>query len=159
MSSARGPEAAFWRRVRDAWAWHAVKIRAEDGEADTGTPDVVLSRGGRGGWVELKVWPDNVNPKQLAWHIDARQRGAYCVVLSEMPDGSVWLGSAEEYDRMVNNVVLARMIRPKGKSVLMHGRSQGKTYASRWLAECVDLQTALHLIGCALTGTPRSQKG
>lgn len=93
----RGPEAAFWKRVRAAWCGHAVRIEASDSEVDPGTPDCVLSIGWRGGFIELKVWSDDVSPVQLAWHVDAISRGAYAMVLSELPDGSVWLGSAENY--------------------------------------------------------------
>lgn len=98
---ARGPEGTFWRRVRDAWPGHSARVEAGMGEADPGTPDTVLSVGGKGGWVELKVWPDNVSELQLAWHIDALERGAYARVLSQLPDGKVCLLIAEDYDRLV----------------------------------------------------------
>jgi len=119
----RGPEAAFWKRVRSAWSGHAVRVEASDGEADVGTPDCVLSAGYRGGWIELKVWPDNVSREQLVWHIDAVERGAYAMVLSDVGGGRAWLGDAEEYYSLV-----LRGKRPRG----------------------VVLQRALDVVRCAL---------
>ena len=125
---ARGPEGRFWRKVRAAWPGHAQRVEASHGDSEPGTPDVVLSIGFRGGWVELKVWPDNVSVKQLAWHTDATDRGAYCVVLSRISPREVWLGSAERYDSLVRCGK-----RPKG----------------------VHLQAALNGIRCALISSPK----
>lgn len=97
---ARGPENALWKRVRGSWRGHAVRVEASDGEVEEGTPDCVLSIGGRGGWIELKVWPDGVSPQQLAWHAEALARGAYAMVLAELPGGDVWLGRADDWDRL-----------------------------------------------------------
>lgn len=127
----RGPESRFWKKVRSAWPGHAVRIEASDGEVDPGTPDTVLSVAYRGGFVELKVWPDNVSSIQLAWHMDAIERGAYCMVLCELPSGKVWLGDAEEFERMMS---IREVKRPP---------------------EGVSLQSALDVIRCALTGTRR----
>lgn len=142
---ARGPEGDFWKKVRDGW-WpeHAIRIEASLGEVDPGTPDTVLSAGGRGGYVELKVWPDNVSAVQLAWHLDACDRGAYAMVLSELSDGSVWLGRADAYDSLVRRIAQAEVVRPKGKS-----------YLSRRGPEGIVLQAALKMIRCALIGTTR----
>lgn len=150
----RGPESAFWKKVREVWPGHAQRVEASHGEAQEGTPDTVLSVGGRGGWVELKVWPDNVSREQLVWHVDAIERGAYAMVLSELPkrgqyDRSVkvWLGNAEEYHGIVNQVtrnIEAERIRPSGKSVVFPRR--------RFVPEGVDLQAALNVIRCALIG-------
>lgn len=107
---ARGPEGAFWKRVRKAWKWHSVRIEASDGEVEVGTPDTVLSAGGRGGFIELKVWPDNVSGEQLAWHVDALDRGAYAMVLAELHDGKVWLGRAEEWDRLLGEREVVRIV-------------------------------------------------
>ena len=135
---ARGPEAAFWKKVRRAWRGHAIRIEASWGEVEVGTPDTILSVGGKGGYVELKVWPDNVSGEQLTWHIDAIERGAYAMVLSELPSGNVWLGPAEEYHPLVRGYLgkislgwkAARISRPNG----------------------VSLQAALNVIDCALIG-------
>lgn len=147
---ARGPEGEFWKRVRKAW-WpsHAIRIEASLGEVEVGTPDTVLSCGGRGGYVELKVWPDNVSDVQLAWHIDALSRGAYAMVLSELPgpDGLVWLGRADDYHQSVIDIIVAEVIRPKGKAV---GRRRGP--------EGVVLQAALKMIRSALIGSTEGRK-
>lgn len=110
--------------MRGAWPGHALRIEASDGEVDSGTPDTVLSYRYRGGFVELKVWPDNVSTVQLAWHRDAIARGAYAMVLCELPDGRVWLGDAEEYYAFPR-----QSFRPPG----------------------VVLQAALRVVRCALT--------
>ncbi len=97
----RGPEGDFWRKVRRAWPGHSVRIEASDGEVETGTPDCVLSLGFRGGFIELKVWPDVCSPVQLAWHREAISRGAYVMVLADMKDRSVWLGPGEDWNEFV----------------------------------------------------------
>lgn len=96
----RGPEGDFWKEVRAAWPGHAIRIEASDGEVEPGTPDTILSIDHRGGFIELKVWPDDVSAVQLAWHADALDRGAYAMVLSKCKRG-VWLGRAEDYHAMV----------------------------------------------------------
>lgn len=128
---ARGPEGAFWKRVRDAWPGHSVRIEASWGEVSVGTPDTILSIGYRGGFIELKVWPDNVSEQQLAWHREAHERGAYARVLSRIGKDKVWLGYAWEYDK------LHRMKRrPKG----------------------VHLQAGLDMVRCELIGGPPRRK-
>lgn len=105
---ARGPEGRFWKKVRGGWIGHSQRVEAGNGESEAGTPDAVLSVGGKGGWVELKVWPDNVSAKQLAWHVDAQDRGAYVVVLSQLPDGKAWVGCAQAYDDYVQRKCVPR---------------------------------------------------
>jgi hypothetical protein len=124
----RGPEAAFWKRVRREWKGHAVRIEASDGVVDPGTPDTNLSINYRGGWVELKVWPDTLSPEQQAWHEDAIERGAYVMVLCEFSDGSVWIGDYEEYTIRVHDHA-ARRTKPRDR---------------------ISLQAALDMIACAL---------
>jgi hypothetical protein len=126
---ARGPEGDFWKKVRRMWWGHAVRIEASDGDVPAGTPDTVLSIGYRGGFIELKVWPDEASPKQIAWHIDAMTGGAYAMVLAELPDGSVWLGSAEHWNQWV-----VKGLAPVG----------------------MDLHRALRMIESALTGGTRN---
>lgn len=94
---ARVRESTFWKRVRRAWPGHALRIEASHGEVEVGTPDVVLSIGGHGGYVELKVWPEPLQPMQLPWHLDALSRGASCWVLCDLGD-EVLLESAAQYD-------------------------------------------------------------
>lgn len=131
----RGPEAAFWREVRTHWPGHAVRVEAGAGEVSVGTPDCVLSIGMKGGWIELKVWPDNVSAEQLAWHIDADQRGAYARVLVKMPGSYVWLGMAQEYDAVVS-----------GKSPKILSR------------DMVHLQEALDRVRCDLIGQGKGRR-
>ena len=133
----RGPEAAFWKKVRRAWSGHSVRVEASDGEVDAGTPDTVLSVGYKGGFVELKVWPDNVSSIQLAWHQDAIERGAYCMVLSELPDGDVWLGNAEDYDALIRACSFSR-----NAKLIADKTKRGKR----------SLHDALKVIRCALIG-------
>jgi hypothetical protein len=128
---ARGPEGEFWKRVRRGWKGHSVRIEASDGEVEEGTPDTVLSVGGHGGFVELKVWPDNVSPQQLAWHMDALDRGAYAMVLAELPDGTVWLGRADDWDRLTREQAGFRIIRVSSPGPML-------------------LHDALNVIACAL---------
>lgn len=93
-------EKRLWEKIRAAWPGHCQRVEASLGEAQSGTPDGVLSVSGRGAWVELKVWPEPLRPLQLPWHQDALQRGAAAYVLCWMYDKSqklVWLGSAEDY--------------------------------------------------------------
>jgi len=125
---ARGPEGDFWKRVRKAWPGHSVRIEASDGEVESGTPDVVLSVGFRGGFIELKVWPDDCSPQQIAWHQNAHDLGAYAMVLGELGDGKVWLGPAQEWNDYRHELNV-----PEG----------------------VDLHAALDVIACALTGGKR----
>lgn len=132
----RGPEQKFWTRVRDMWKGHAVRVEASIGGCDPGTPDSVLSVGGRGGWIETKVWPQPLEDTQLPWHMDAIQRGAYAMVLCEMPDRRVWIGSAEEYNAMIQCHLQGFRIRPEG----------------------VVLQVALKMIECALIGQTDRRK-
>ena len=113
-----------------------MRIEASDGEVDPGTPDTVLSIAYRGGFVELKVWPDNLSGVQKAWHEDAVQRGAYCMVLCELPSGRVWLGPAEDYTAFF---------------AMHHSDDHRRKYPP----EGVSLQSALDVIRCALTGTRR----
>lgn len=106
----RGPEGSFWKTVRRAWApAHSQRVEVGNGDADAGTPDVVLSYMFRGGWIELKVWPEPLRPMQLPWHQDAIQRGAYARVLCRLDKSTVWLGTAEMYARCVR-----LRIKPKG---------------------------------------------
>lgn len=102
-------EVNFWSRIRKQWPGHWMRIEASNGGVDPGTPDSMLSYCGRGKLVELKVWPEPVSAVQLAWHIDATQRGADPEVWSLLPDGTVWCGGAEAYDAMT-----ASGRRPKG---------------------------------------------
>lgn len=133
---ARGPEGAFWRRVREAWPGHALRIEASWGEVEVGTPDTILSVGGRGGFIELKVWPDNVSGQQLTWHEEAIREGAYAMVLSELPSSRVWLGPADEYFAIVSRQLRQKRLRPEG--VLLHD--------------------ALNVIRCALIGGRRDEE-
>jgi hypothetical protein len=135
----RGLENRFWARVRDMWTidssgGHAVRIEASIGGCDPGTPDCVLSCGARGGWVELKVWPEALQPSQLPWHLDAIAHGAYAMVMCELPDRKVWIGSAEDYE-----MLLQEPLRPDRPT-------------TRRCPEGVDLHRALNMIRCALIG-------
>jgi len=127
------PEQGFWKRVRSEWKGHAARIEASIGGCDPGTPDSILSINGRGGYVETKVWPQELEPSQLPWHMDAMRRGAYAVVLCELPDGKVWLGTAEDYAEFF-------------------GANRGRTFPYR-RPDGVSLQSALNVVACALTGT------
>jgi len=118
------PEQRLWKKVREEWPGHACRVESNQGEAEPGTPDCVLSVGHRGGWIELKVWPRSLEPSQLPWHIDAINRGAYAMVLCQVERGSYWVGSAEDYDRLI-----ASRVRPEGTS----------------------LQAVLNVVVCALT--------
>lgn len=129
---ARGPEGDFWKKVRKAWPGHALRIEASDGEVPAGTPDTVLSVGFKGGYVELKVWPDDCSAQQIAWHADAMDRGAYAMVLGELPGGRVWLGPADLWTRFVQ---LGQV--PNGKN----------------------LHSALRVIACALSGNGGNADG
>lgn len=91
-------EAQFWKNVRRAWPGHAVRIEASRGDAEEGTPDCVLSIGGRGLWIELKVWPEKLRPAQLAWHLDGIARGAGAWVLCSFGKRGVWFGRAPQYE-------------------------------------------------------------
>lgn len=130
---ARGPEGSFWKRVRGSWCGHSLRVEASNGDVEPGTPDTILSIGYAGGYVELKVWPDNVSAVQLAWHEEAHSLGAYCRVLSRIRGDRVWLGSAKAYSKLV-----ASGVRPAG----------------------IHLQAALDMIRCELIGRSsiRSQK-
>ena len=127
------PEQSFWKTVRDAWKGHAVRIEASVGGCDPGTPDVSLAINGKGGWVETKVWPQLLEPSQLPWHMHAMRSGAYAVVLAQLPDGKVWLGTAEDYDRATS---------------LWYACARG----DRTLPQGVSLQQALNVVACALSG-------
>jgi hypothetical protein len=120
------PEQRFWAQVRMAWPGHAARIEAGAGGCDPGTPDCVLSVDGRGGWVELKVWPQPLEESQLPWHIDAMARGAYAVVLCWLGRDEVWVGRAEDYEYYQDR---HKVERPPG----------------------VSLQEGLAVISCALT--------
>ena len=126
--------------MRETWRGHAVRVEASDGEVPVGTPDCVLSYRGAGGWIELKVWPDNVSPEQKAWHVDAIERGAYAMVLSELPSGKVWLGPAEEYHGIVNLFEYRNFQRRQ-----LFACSSGK------VPEGISLQNALGVIESALS--------
>ncbi len=123
--SKRGPESRFWSKVRKAWPGHAQRVEASHGDADAGTPDAVLSYGNRGGWIETKVWPEELRKMQLPWHIDAIQRGAYARVLCDLGKGEVWLGLAYDYQWHLD-----QRKKPRGYS----------------------LQAAITMIRCGLTG-------
>lgn len=90
-------EADLWKKIRRVWPGHAMRIEASEGGCEPGTPDSILSVGGRGMFVELKVWPEELRPLQLPWHIDAVQRGAGAEVWCWVGEGRVWRGTAEEY--------------------------------------------------------------
>lgn len=91
-------EKKMWDRIRAIWPGHAVRVEASEGGVDPGFPDSILSVGGRGAFVELKVWPEELRETQLPWHIDAIQRGATAEVWAWIEqDDEVWCGTAEEY--------------------------------------------------------------
>lgn len=98
----RGPESRLWRKVKKAWEGHAVRVEASNGEAPPGTPDCVLSIGGKGGWVELKVWPEPISRIQVAWQCDARLKGACALVFCQVKRDLYWVGYAEDYEGYVN---------------------------------------------------------
>lgn len=58
------------------------------------------------------------------------------MVLSELPDGSVWLGRADDYSDLVLGYLGASRVRPSG----------------------VVLQAALKMIGCALIGSTKGKR-
>lgn len=105
-------EELLWKRIRKRWRGHAVRVEASLGGVDPGTPDSNLSVDGKGGWVELKVWPTPLNEVQKAWHLDAEDRGAYCVVLCWTGNDKVWVGRGEIYTRYVG-----KGTRPEGVSL------------------------------------------
>lgn len=73
----RGPEARFWKAVRDRlprWA-RGIRVEANRGEVESGTPDVVLSAGKRTRWIELKVYPEGLRDSQVSWALSHDQAG------------------------------------------------------------------------------------
>jgi len=65
-------ESRLWRKVRDGWKLPGLHVRlhrieAGDGEADSGTPDVLVTTEVFYWWVELKIWPNKMRPSQVAW--------------------------------------------------------------------------------------------
>lgn len=119
-------EKRMWKAILKRWRGHAVRVEASEGGVDPGFPDGILSVGGRGGFIELKVWPEELRPTQLPWHLDAIQRGAYARVLCCVGHGAYWLGTAEEYQELLD-----RGERPNGDS----------------------LQAGLAMVVCALSGS------
>jgi hypothetical protein len=93
-------EARLWRKFMLEWPGHGVRIEASAGGCDPGTPDANISCAQHGMWLELKVWPTPVSPIQLAWHLDADQRGARALVLCWVTEDEYWVGSATRYDAM-----------------------------------------------------------
>lgn len=93
-------ESRVWKKVRKAWMGHGVRIEASMGDADSGTPDCMLSWRGRGGWVELKVWHEPLRVSQRVWHAEALRDGATCVVLCEVGSGRYWIGYWYEYEAL-----------------------------------------------------------
>ena len=105
-------EVDFWKKIRAAWPGHAMRIEASEGGVDPGTPDSHLSIGGRGAFVELKVWPEPLNPMQYAWHVDAVDKGAGAWVWCWVDYDCIWMGLGEDYaDYCETNS------RPKGKTL------------------------------------------
>lgn len=100
-------EKDLWKKIRSQWPGHAVRTEASEGGVEPGFPDSILSSNGRGFYVELKIWPEPLQPLQLPWHIDATDRGAGAEVWCWV-DGLVWCGPAETYDRYVK-----RLAKPK----------------------------------------------
>lgn len=95
-------EKKFWDRIRSVWPGHAVRVEASEGGVDPGFPDAILSVGGHGGYVELKVWPEPLRETQLPWHIDAIQRGATAEVWAYIEQSDeVWCGTAEQYQDLL----------------------------------------------------------
>lgn len=63
-------EKRMWKVVRDAIRGkpaRGARIEAGRGEAEPGTPDVVLSYLDRTRWIELKVWPNKMRREQVSW--------------------------------------------------------------------------------------------
>lgn len=93
-------ESAMWRAIRKKWWGHGVRVEASMGDAESGTPDTNLSVHGRGGWIELKVWPEELRVSQIVWHADALSRGATVVVLAQVSRGRYWIGPWHEYEKL-----------------------------------------------------------
>ena len=96
-------EKRLWKRVREAMrgvrGWHGTRIEAGVGEAISGTPDCVITAGGRTRWVELKCWPEPLNASQQVWATERDSTGADGVlVLAWVSDGMV-LVPWSHYDR------------------------------------------------------------
>lgn len=107
-------EKKLWGRIRAWWEGHAVRVEASAGGVDAGFPDGILSIGGRGAYVELKVWPEELRPMQLPWHLDCLDRGGGCEVWCWVGDG-IWCGRADEYA-----VLIERGVKPSGTDVGSH---------------------------------------
>ena len=85
-------EKRLWKRVREAMrgvpGWHGTRVEASSGEVVMGTPDAVITASGRTRWVELKVYPEPLNPHQRAWAAERDASGADAVmVLAGIRDG------------------------------------------------------------------------
>jgi len=97
-------EKRLWKRVRERMArvrgWHGTRIEASSGEAMVGTPDAVITAGGRTRWVELKCWPEPLNPHQRVWCLERDATGADGVlVLAVLYYNQIGLMPWEDYDR------------------------------------------------------------
>lgn len=63
-----------------------------------GTPDCVITASGRTRWVELKCWPEPLNPRQRAWAGERDASGADAVLVLASVAGGVALVSWRWYD-------------------------------------------------------------
>jgi hypothetical protein len=108
-------EKQLWMKIRAAWPGHSMRIEASEGGVDPGTPDAHVSIGGRGMFIELKIWPEELRPLQLPWHIDAIQRGAGAEVWAQVPDGTIWAGTAEDYQCLLDNRAAVGLGWPTGR--------------------------------------------
>ena len=125
-------EKKIWERIRSLWDGHCARTEASLGGVDPGFPDCILSPKGWGAiYVELKVWPEPLNPIQYAWHVDCRQRGGIAFVISQVAGGrgkveKYWIGRGEEYSCLdcrplgkdLQEVLLMVKLAASGKKVL-----------------------------------------
>lgn len=95
-------EKGFWKKISREWPGHGIRVEASLGGVDPGTPDCNLSVNGHGAWVELKVWPTEITQIQVAWHVDAVDRGATVEVWCWVGQNLVWVGDAETYENLVS---------------------------------------------------------
>lgn len=78
------PEQGMWKYLRKrllAWG-HFVRV---ENDVEVGMPDVNFCIDGREGWLELKVWPRELERTQVVWALQRTAARGYVRVLVKDP--------------------------------------------------------------------------